>query len=169
LSLSALLLVRLNKTRYPRLKFKSIAPFTLLLVAVLAACSVGGGGGTNPPPSIRVTVSPGTANVFVNQLQTFTAAVSNATNNAVTWSVSGSGCSGASCGSIDGSGLYTAPATVPNPATVTVTATSQQDTTKSGNATVTVQQNTQSATYTITVTASDGTLSYSTNVTLTVN
>ncbi|MFZ0859487.1 MAG: alkaline phosphatase family protein [Candidatus Sulfotelmatobacter sp.] len=49
-------------------------------------------------------------------------------SSAVTWS--------ASKGSINASGLFTAPA---SPGTVTVTATSSQDTTKSGTASVTVQ------------------------------
>src|SRR4029077_7865975 len=55
-------------------------------------------------------------------------------NAAVTWSVVG----GASNGTISTSGLYTAPATVPNPPQGTVTATAQADSTKSASATVTV-------------------------------
>jgi hypothetical protein len=51
-------------------------------------------------------------------------------SSGVTWSASG--------GSIDASGRFTAPA---SPGTTTVTATSTQDTTKSGTATVTVQSN----------------------------
>ena len=43
------------------------------------------------------------------------------------WSVSGSGCSGAGCGTIDATGKYTAPATVPDPATVMIIATSAVD------------------------------------------
>ena len=45
-----------------------------------------------------------------------------ASSQGVTWSVAGTGCSGASCGTIDATGKYSAPATVPNPDTVTVTA-----------------------------------------------
>jgi len=54
------------------------------------------------------------------------------------WSVAGTGCSGASCGTIDATGRYTAPATVPDPAIVTVTASSVVDSTKSLEATVTL-------------------------------
>ena len=43
-------------------------------------------------------------------------------SQSVTWSVAGTGCSGASCGTIDATGKYSAPATVPDPAIVTVTA-----------------------------------------------
>ncbi len=42
----------------------------------------------------------------------------------MTWAVTG----GTGSGTIDANGLYTAPATVPNPAAVTVTATSTQAT-----------------------------------------
>src|SRR6266481_1433153 len=50
-----------------------------------------------------------------------------------------SGCAGTSSKTtITSSGLYTAPATVPNPPQATVTATSQADSTKSASATVTV-------------------------------
>jgi hypothetical protein len=59
-------------------------------------------------------------------------------NQSVTWSVVGTGCSDASCGKIDATGEYTSPATVPDPATVTVTARSVVDSTKSAAATVTI-------------------------------
>jgi hypothetical protein len=170
MSVLGLLLGGLSRNRHLR-AFRIIAALSpaLLLLAMLVACSVGGSQGISPPPPISVSVSPSTATVEVNQQQKFTAVVSNATNTAVTWNLSGSGCSGTTCGAIDSTGQYTAPTAAPTPATVTVTATSQQDTTKSGNAIVTVQQPTQSATYTITVTATDGTLSHTSNVTLIVN
>ncbi len=87
---------------------------------------------------VQVSVSPATATVVTGAQQQFTATVTGTTNQAVTWSLSGTGCSGSACGSITSSGLYTAPSAVPNPATVTVTATSQADPSKSGTATVTV-------------------------------
>ncbi len=89
-------------------------------------------------PPIGVTVSPLTAQVIIGKTQQFTATVTGISNTSVTWSLKGSGCSGASCGTISSSGLYTAPASVPSPAQVTVTATSVADTTKSASATVTV-------------------------------
>lgn len=62
----------------------------------------------------------------------------------VTWSVTGPGCSGASCGTIGpcsgGGTCYTAPATVPTPATVTLTARSVADSTKSASTTATIFQ-----------------------------
>src|SRR5262249_4599491 len=48
------------------------------------------------------------------------------------------GCTGASCGTIDSTGRYTASATAPNPSTVTVMATSVADPTKTATASVTI-------------------------------
>jgi hypothetical protein len=91
-----------------------------------------------PPPPVVVTVSPAAASVNGLKSQLFTAAVSGTSNTAVTWSVSGASCSGTSCGSIAPNGVYKAPATLPSPAIVTITATSVADTAKSATASVTV-------------------------------
>jgi hypothetical protein len=85
-----------------------------------------------------LSVNPTQATVVVTNQQQFTATISGLADQSVTWGVSGTGCSGASCGTIDANGLYTAPASVPNPAAVTVTATSQADNTVIGTAIVTV-------------------------------
>src|ERR1035438_3910733 len=91
---------------------------------------------------INVSVNPPAANVVVATTQPFSAVVTGTPNQAVIWSVSGTGseCSGGGspCGTIDSGGVYTAPAAVPTPATVTVTATSQADGTSIGTAIVTV-------------------------------
>jgi hypothetical protein len=86
---------------------------------------------TVTPVPISVSVSPATASIQISKTQQFTATVTGSNNTAVTWSVSGGG-------TINSSGLYTAPATVPSPNTVTVKATSQADTAKSGTATIIV-------------------------------
>ncbi len=118
------------------------------LMALISCGGVGGSSGTAPP----VTVSPGLATLFayeagnswpvgVSQRQ-FTA------NQSVTWAVTG----GSASGTVDGTGLYTAPAVVPSPATVTVTATSAAATAP-GSAFVTVAAPTALGTSQITVTA----------------
>ena len=56
-----------------------------------------------------------------------------------TWSVSGAGCTGAACGIIDPTGLYTAPNVPPSPATVRVTGTSVADPSKGAFRDVTIQ------------------------------
>jgi N-acetylneuraminic acid mutarotase len=85
-----------------------------------------------------VTLSPETATVHVNKSLQFTATVQNSSNRAVVWSLSGDGCSGAACGTVSNTGLYTAPASPPEPPFVTVKATSVADSTKSATATVTL-------------------------------
>jgi len=110
----------------------AIGLFFLSIILISSGC---GGGSTAPPATvITVTVSAPQSTVAVSKTVTFTATVTGTTNTAVTWSASG----GASNGTISSAGVYTAPATVPNPAKVTVIATSQADPTKSGSATVTV-------------------------------
>lgn len=118
------------------------------------------------PSNVSVVISPASSTVAYGGAQQFTATVTGATNTAVTWSVSSAGGTGsAEIGAISSSGLYTAPAatTVPPEMTsqlvsvtggntasnvdiavpplnsvdsVTVTATSQADTSKSASAAV---------------------------------
>jgi hypothetical protein len=92
--------------------------------------------------AVGVSVVPSTVQVNTGEVFQFAANVTGTTNNAVMWSVSGSGCSGSACGTIDATGLYTAPAAAPNPATVNVTATSQIASSASGSAVVTIVQST---------------------------
>jgi hypothetical protein len=84
--------------------------------------------------NITVSVSPASPTVAVGNTDQFTATVTGTTNTAVTWAVTG----GAANGTISASGLYTPPAAVPNPATVTITATLQANMAKTGSAAVTV-------------------------------
>jgi Fe-S cluster assembly iron-binding protein IscA len=89
-------------------------------------------------PVVGVTISPVAATLVTGAMQQFRASVSGSQNQTVTWSVAGTGCAGPSCGTISNNGLYTAPAAVPNPPTVKVTATAQADPSKSASAVVTV-------------------------------
>ncbi|MFY9646340.1 MAG: putative Ig domain-containing protein, partial [Terriglobales bacterium] len=85
--------------------------------------------------SVKVAVTPTSANIFSNGTEQFTASVSGTSNTAVTWS--------ATSGSVSGNGLYTAP-TVTSPTNVTVTAVSNADPSKSATAAVTIDpQNVQ--------------------------
>ena len=115
-----------------------------LLVLVVAAGFSGcsglsdaknsGGGGT--PGAITVTVAPQSPTVVVNQTLAFQATVTGTTNTAVIWQVNGVTSGNSTVGTINASGSYKAPATVPNPSTVMVTAVSQADATKSGSSNV---------------------------------
>jgi hypothetical protein len=116
-------------------------------VAVLAGCG-GGTSGTPGPISgaISVTLSPPTASVQTGLIQAFTATVSNdSSSKGVAWTLSGTGCAGAACGTISAASsasavpiTYTAPATIPNPASIVLTATSVADGTKTATAAITV-------------------------------
>ncbi len=112
----------------------------LLLVASFLGCGgIVGSGPTQPPPSnITVTVSPPSASVLLGETQAFAAAVTNTANTAVTWSVNGIPGGSAAAGTIDATGLYTAPANLPSPASVSVEATSVADTSKGSSAPVTI-------------------------------
>jgi len=127
------------------------------LMAEISCGGVAGAGGTTPPP-VTVTVNPGLATLFTDEVgnswppgvtqQQFSATVNGSTNQSVTWAVTGAGTNG----TVDGNGLYTAPAVMPNPATVTVTATPAAAGSQ-GSAFVTVAAATPVGTSSITVTA----------------
>jgi uncharacterized protein (DUF1800 family) len=118
----------------------------IISVLLVAGCAgfgskSGGSSPTTPPSSagVVVTVAPVTAMVRAGATQAFTAAVTGNANTSVTWSVNAAAGGSAATGTIDATGLYTAPANLPTPNTITVTATSAADTTKSGNGAVTLE------------------------------
>jgi len=98
----------------------------------------GGGGGGTPPTQVGISISPTTANVTVGSTKQFTAIVTGTTDGSVDWFVSGVMSGNNVVGTIDISGIYQAPAAVPNPANVTVKAVSRANSTKSATATVTI-------------------------------
>jgi hypothetical protein len=76
--------------------------------------------------------------VLLGNSQQFAATVTNTTNTAVNWSVNSIPGGSTPTGAITSGGIYTAPADLPSPATVSVTATSQADPTKSATAQITI-------------------------------
>lgn len=120
---------------------KSFARLVLLvLVMALLSISFGcGGGGTavqvtakqvaEQPATVAVNVAEDAVSLGAGESYQFTATVTGHSNTAVTWNLSG--CSGTACGTISPTGLYTAPSAILTEATVTITATSQADPTKS--------------------------------------
>jgi len=114
--------------------------------AVLVLCAtglIGGCSGFNSATSgggnssgIKVSLTPTTATVVVGQNTAFQATVTGSSNTAVTWEVNGTVGGNSTAGTVSASGLYTAPANVPNPAQVSVSAVSQADTTQSASAVV---------------------------------
>jgi len=68
----------------------------------------------------RFIVHPSEAVVPVNQTQRFEVTDAQGTPVAVHWNVSGLGCSGLECGTIDEQGIYRTPSSLPQPRVVTV-------------------------------------------------
>jgi hypothetical protein len=95
-------------------------------------------------PVVGINVNPPTASQATSSTLQITATVSNSSNG-VTWTLTGAGCFGATCGTISAassaSGVpitYTAPGSVPSPAQVTVTAAAVDDPTKIATSVITV-------------------------------
>ena len=87
----------------------------------LCGCGGGGSGVSAAFPQAQIAVSPLTPQVRAGGAQQFTAQVSNASGT-VTWAVNGTAGGSATVGTIDANGLYTAPAVLPSPNTVTISA-----------------------------------------------
>jgi hypothetical protein len=101
-----------------------------------ATFTVNNGGATTS--TVGVAISPTAAALQVGGTQQFNASVTGTTNTAVTWLVAGIQGGSTTTGSISPSGLYTAPASVPSGGTVTITARSAADGTKSASASVSI-------------------------------
>jgi len=93
-----------------------------------------------PPPAVAVAISPSAASVRIRQTRQFTATVTGSSNTSVVWKVNGVTGGNSTVGRVNQSGLYTAPRRVPSPATVSVSATSAADTSKSASAQVTISR-----------------------------
>lgn len=104
---------------------------SVVLVLILAQAGCGSTGSKNiqprPPGGIMISITPTVANVRAGATQAFTATVSDAADETVNWSVSGGVGGSATVGTISSKGVYTAPATLPNPNTVTIEAVSAAD------------------------------------------
>ncbi len=106
----------------------------LFSLSLLIPCFCCGGSDTVVfNASLGVYLDPQTATVAVSQTQQFTASPQNSSSG-VTWSVD----EGDSFGTINSSGLYTAPATVPTGSTATVRVMLVQNTQYQATAVVTI-------------------------------
>ena len=90
------------------------------------------------PAVVGIAISPASATVRIKQSRQFTATVTGTANTSVVWKVNGAAGGNTTVGRVNSSGVYTAPRRVPSPATVTVSATSVADATKSASAQVTI-------------------------------
>lgn len=115
----------------------SVAATTVCHVVATSTADTGKSGTAtvtiSPDGVVTVAVAPSTATLAPGERRTFSATVSGTSNSAVTWRVLE-----ASCGTVNSTGRYTAPASVATATTCHVVATSVADATASGSATVTV-------------------------------
>lgn len=102
-------------------------------------------GGTSSAPfnhpslgGVSVSITPATMTVSTGTIQQFVATVNESGQQTVQWQVNGLPGGAPVIGTIDKNGNYTAPQFVPNPANVVITAISNADNTKSGNADVNI-------------------------------
>jgi YD repeat-containing protein len=84
----------------------------------------------------EITVTPASTSVSISGVRQFQAFETGSPTTNVRWAVNGLPGGDATVGTITANGLYTAPASVPNPARVTITATRQDDPNVSASATV---------------------------------
>jgi hypothetical protein len=155
------------KLQYPSyLVYRAVL---ILLVIMITGCSTSGS--PNPPEAISVALSPQPpSSTDTGSIINLAAVVSNdSANGGVKWSVT---CGSAQCGSFSAASTtsgtatkFTAPASAPKPATVTVTATSVTDPTKAASATITIS--TPSAPVTVTLNSPPASLAAATSAALT--
>ena len=99
------------------------------------------------PALVSIAVTPASPSLALNAPQQFAAtgtftdgSTQDLTSTGVTWSAGGVLSGNSTYGTVTASGLYTAPAAVPNPAQVTITAMSTANGSISGTSTATISQ-----------------------------
>jgi len=130
-------LARFEKLNHYQQRFAAQVAILVWLVAGLSA---------HAPAQVSVTISPSLVTMATLATQPFTATVTGSSNTAVTWQVNGVSGGTSTNGVVSttvlgtaNEAIYLGPSTVPSPASVSVTAISQADPTKSATATVTIQ------------------------------
>lgn len=137
-----------------RMNFRAFSWLSAALVVTLAASLTACNDYYIPPPPVSVSLSTSTNATGVALLSqqsdgTFkpgtlqlVATVNNSPDQKVTWKINNGGADvtggNATLGTIDSSGLYTAPAAMPNPATLLVTAYPEADPTRPSTITIQV-------------------------------
>jgi hypothetical protein len=120
-----------------------VAAFAACLLCVAALCSGLSSAPSNTPPvtppatDIDVSISPSSVITGIGSNLQFTASVTGSSNTKVRWEVNGNAGGNTRVGTIDSTGLYIAPVTVPNVAIV-VRAVAQANDAAFASASVTV-------------------------------
>jgi len=110
-----------------------------LALSLLTGCAAMGAGNANTQPSSSVAVTPATGSVRAGDTLQFTAKVSGTVSHSVVWSVNGVVGGNATDGMISATGKYTAPATLPNPNSISIEAASSSDKSLSGKSMITLE------------------------------
>jgi hypothetical protein len=99
----------------------------------------GASSATINPENVQIAVSPTSASLQLGGTQKFSVNVTGSVNQSFSWTINGAPINAATpWGTIDSTGLYTAPSLLPSSPVVTLTATSLEDPTKSTSAVATI-------------------------------
>ncbi len=140
----------------------------LCLLLVMAGCAAA----TSPTApradshAPTLVFDPSPATLTVGQTFQFTVSAPGAPHPAAIWSVAGVKGGNSKVGTITGAGLYTAPASAPNPASVTITAASKTDASNAASVMVTISTNTPPTDVSISITSPAGPASVTVGQTL---
>src|SRR6202046_2390279 len=127
------------RSKYRRKHLRRVPLWLVLALIVMHTGCAGTTKTTAPPPAqVSVSVVPSAANVRVGATQSFTASVTGSTNQNVNWSVNGVAGGNAASGTISASGVYTAPASLPNSNAITISAAAAADSSASATSNVTL-------------------------------
>lgn len=127
-------------------KTLSILHRTILFLPLLttlgthsSGCAYTAGQSSSASSAPGITITPASAQVFVGSTVQFSATAQNSTASTVIWNVNNIAGGNSTVGTIDIAGNYIAPATVPTPSTVAITAVLQSTPSATGTASATVQ------------------------------
>ena len=123
----------------PRPKMNRVVRLCISFASAVAIVGCSGSSTSSTPAAPQATVV--VAGPVATRLQAsaqFSATVSNSANQSVTWQVSGVSGGNSTTGTISPTGLYVAPAAIPTPGTVTISAMSQAPNAASGYLTETI-------------------------------
>jgi hypothetical protein len=111
----------------------------LMAAAWMVACATNTGTSTATrriPATVQLSIAPSSASVRAGGAQQFSVTASGTSTSTVIWSVNGVGGGNSAVGTINSSGLYVAPQTLPTPNNVTIAAVSTVSTAAKASASV---------------------------------
>jgi arylsulfate sulfotransferase len=130
----------------------------LIISGALMTLSCGGGGTTQQPGTkVAAKLAPATATVLTSQTQQMTFTPGTGGSTSVTWWVNNTTGGDSTVGTVDSSGLYTAPVVPPSPNAVTIQAKSSTETAQATLTVVSPEPSVGSVTPSVATAGSTGT------------